>query len=291
MLQPLLPTQWCNTKPILLLSTLLIAPAAPVWAEDDNLPRTIAATPYIASSRLPMQVFDTAQEMIQPETQPDPLHSSYPVPWNWVTTTYEELRDSTDAQPRYYRTPPLISPDGLYAAYSRIQMQTRSDLHSSQVSSVMFLENLKTGELKTITASSPLAANYLEEDHQQLQSGAISILIPVSWSEQGDRLLARQFEGLFSTSEASDYAVIWDRNTARTRTVAPTTIQYTNAVLLGWSSLYPQQVLFRAGSLGETEWPQWAVNLESETTLAKDDKPIVYGRFQNPVWSGPQAKW
>lgn len=284
----LIPCEWCNAKPFLLLSALFITPHA--HASASNMPVVVLPAEYVASSRPALQVSDLSQEVLPPEVPTDPLNSNYPVPWNWVMATYADLKENPHPDPRYYRSPALISPDGLYAAYSRIAMQVQEQLFGSRVSSVMFLENLQTGELQTITASSPLAADSLGGQGQN-QAGAISILIPVSWSKEGDRLLSRQFEGLFSASDASDYAVVWNRNTKITHTIAPISVQYTNAVLLGWSTLYPQQVLFQAGLLGEENWPLWAVNLDSQTTLANDDKPIVYGRFQQPAWTGPQAKW
>ena len=279
--------EWCNAKPLLLLSALFIAPDAHA---SDRVPVVVLQAEYTSTSQPALQVADGAREVPSPDVPADPLNSNYPVPWNWVMATYADLKENPHPDPRYYRSPALISPDGLYAAYSRIAMQVREQLFGSRVSSVMFLENLQTGELQTITASSPLAGEFLGGNGQN-QPGAISMLIPVSWSKEGDRLLARQFEGLFSASDASDFAVVWNRETRITSTIAPVRVQYTNAVLLGWSTLYPQQVLFRAGSLGEENWPLWAVDLDSKTTLANDDKPIVYGRFQQPAWTGPQARW
>ncbi len=290
MTKPLLPAEWCHAKPLLLIAAALIAPNSALASTDEWPHVTVPAT-YTATNLPPLQVANTAQETIHPEMPTDPLNSPYPVPWNWVMATFAEFRDGTNLEPRYYRSPSLVSPDGQYAAYTRIQMQPGSELHASRVSSVMFLENLQTGNLQTIVASSPLADNPFSASDITYQPGAISILIPVSWSESGDRLLARQFEGLFSASDASDYAVIWNRTDNQTSTLSPTAIQYTNAVLLGWSSLNPQQVLFRAGNLGEDVWPLWAVNLDSRTALADGDKPIVYGRRKTPAWTGPQARW
>jgi len=286
----LLPSEWCQAQPLLLIAAALLAPP-PAIANPDEWPRISIPAAYVAASIPPLYVANTAQETIRPEMPTDPLSSPYPVPWNWVMATFAEFREGTNLEPRYYRSPSLVSPDGQYAAYSRIQMQPGNEFHASRVSSVMFLENLQTGNLQTITASSPLADNPFNSSHEPYQPGAISILIPVSWSESGDRLLARQFEGMFSTSDASDYAVIWSRTNNQTSTLAPTAIQYTNAVLLGWSSLNPQQVLFRAGNLGEETWPMWAVNTESKTVLANGDKPVVYGRRRTPAWTGPQARW
>jgi hypothetical protein len=248
------------------------------------------APPYLATAQPPMQVTNAANTSIRPEVPIDPLNSAYPVPWNWVLATYAEFGESQTLGTRFYRSPSLMSPDGQYAAYSRIQMQAEPNLYGSRVTSVMFLENTKTGDLRTITAASPLSDNPFGGSEDARMPGTISILIPVSWSKQGDRILARQFEGLFNTSEASDYAVIWERNNNRTVTVAPNTTQYTNAVLLGWSQADTNCVLFRAGNLGEEHWQMWAVNPNGETVLARQDTPVVYGQVLNQVWTGPQVK-
>lgn len=219
----------------------------------------------------------------------DPLDSPYPIPWNWVINSHAEVSSTESSALRYYRTPSLISPDGQYAAYSRIQFQIRSQLHSSRVTSVMFLENLQTGNLEVITAASPLANNPFDGNPEAQLPGVITMLVPVSWSELGDRLLARQFEGLFSSSMVSDYAVIWNRNLNKTTTVAPAQVNYSHAVLLGWSENNANHVLFKAGILGDENWPLWAVSSEGKTLLATGDRPQTFGRSVAEAWAGPQA--
>ena len=218
----------------------------------------------------------------------DPLNSPYPIPWQWILSTHQELQQLPQPEPRYYRSPAMVSPDGQYAAYSRLKMAIDPRFFRSTVSSVMFLEHLKTGELQTITAASPVAVEMLNQDEQRAAAaGMASVLLPVSWSVEGDRLLARQFEGLLSTSIASDYAVIWNRHNQETQTLNPKGIEYSNAVLLGWSQLDPEGVLFRAGVLGEEPWLLWLVT-PSQTQLAAGDQPIVHGQQEQPVWSGAQ---
>jgi hypothetical protein len=250
-----------------------------------------ATSSTVPSSPSSLEVPEAVPDMNQPSVQIDPLDSPHPIPWNWVMATHAELSASASSGSRYYRSESLISPDGQYAAYSRIKMQSQPELYRSRVSSVMFLENLHTGDLHTITAASPLADNPLDTTEEGDMPGTIAILIPVSWSQSSDRILARQFEGMFSTSDASDYAVIWDRHQNRTNTISPNRVQYTNAVLLGWSPTNPDQVLFRAGNLGDERWPVWAVNLEGHTAIATDEEPIVFGKFVNHIWAGPQARW
>lgn len=209
--------------------------------------------------------------------QVDPLESPHPIPWSWVLATLNANSSSHLAGLYCYRSQSLISPDQRYAAYSRIQMQVESEYFRSHVTSVLFLENLRTGDLQPITPASPLADNPFLDSSREL-TGRISIVIPVSWSETSDRLLAREFESIFGSDIASDYAVIVDRSQNRISTVAPTQIRYTNAVLLGWSQFQPERVLFRAGMLGDQHWQQWAVAANGQTTLAKGDRPSSLGK-------------
>jgi hypothetical protein len=288
---PLQPSQ------LLLATLLLMVHSLSAQAEPENL--FIEASPsLVPSSQTSIEVPVEVPEEIAPDmteqlelVQIDPLDSPHPIPWNWVLATHAELSESGDFGSRYYRSQSLVSPDGRYAAYSRIHMQGQPELYRSRVTSVMFLENLQTGDLRTITPSSPLAENPMVSNQEADMPGTIAIIIPVSWSQESDRILARQFEGLFSTSDASDYAVIWDRQQNRTSTLAPERIEYSNAVLLGWSQTNPDQVLFRAGELGDEHWPVWAVDLNGQTALALDDEPVVYGQVVNQVWAGPQASW
>lgn len=246
----------------------------------------------ITASSAPMLEQNTFSTTSEPSAPSDPLSSPHPVPWNWIMMTYSEFSEQDYFGTSYYRTPSLVSPDGQYAAYSRIKLKAGRELYTSRVTSVMFLEDLYSGDLQVISASSPLADNPLEVNEEADLPGVIAILMPVSWSERGDRVLARQFEGLFSTSDASDYAVIWNRQDKSTTTVSPSnTLEYTHSILLGWSQSNPQDVLFRAGIIGDEDWFLWAVNTTGETMLANEDQPRVYGQQVNQIWTGPQARW
>lgn len=117
--------------------------------------------------------------------------------------------------------------------------------------------------------------------------------MPVSWSEKSDRFLARKFEGIFNTGDSTDQAVIWDLQKNQTNTVAPA--QEVNehekiAVLLGWSKNDPDHVIFRAGEMGEEEWPLVKVAIDGKTAATTDaDQPITYGDKLTQVWAGPQV--
>jgi hypothetical protein len=222
--------------------------------------------------------------------QLDPLNSPYPVPWNWILATQAEGGHAAESQVYYYRSQSLLSPDERYAAYSRIQLRVCPDGFSSQVTSVLLIENLETGDLQTITPESPFADNPFLAPADNHRPGRIAILIPVSWSAQSDRVLAREFESQFGTDIASDFAVVWDRTCNQVVTFAPNGPSYTNAILLGWSQQYPNHALFRAGTMGEEDWPTWAVDVTGMCHLVFGDAPIGFGRVMNHVWAGPQPR-
>lgn len=271
---------WSCLQPYLklLIAVLVIAPIMVT-----PLQSTKAETLGTAMS---VSLPNTRTASDEPVTENDPLGSPHPVPWNWVMTTHADDSSNYSFGFHYYRSPALISPDGRYAAYSRIEMRSQPELYRSRVSSVMFVEDLQTGDLQVINATSPFADN-------RLVPGSISILTPVSWSKLSDRLLARQFEGLFSSSDASDFAVIWHRQQNRTSTVAPSqNYNHEISILLGWSQINPYQALFRAGNLGDQQWPLWAVADNGQTVAATNvDQAIVFGKQLKPVWSGPQVAY
>ena len=283
---------WFLTQPnpSLLPTLLLTAHCLPAWADSVNVP--VAASLSVVPSSLPLIEVpeEIAPDMTELGVQIDPIDSPHPIPWNWVLAAHAEISAYGGSGIRYYRSPSLISPDGQYAAYSRIQMQADSELYRSRVTSVMFVENLRTGDLRTIKASSPLADNPLVSNQEADMGGTFGIMIPISWSKLGDRILARQFEGVFNTSDASDYAVIWDRQQNRALTIAPDQIQYSSAVLLGWSEIHPDRVLFRTDEMGDEHWSMWAVDLNGQTAVATEDNPSIYGQVVNQVWAGPQSR-
>lgn len=218
------------------------------------------------------------------EIPTDPMDSPHPIPWQWIMTTYEEVQEGT----AYYRTPSLVSPNGKYAAYSRIEMKVQGQFFQSIINSTMFVENLETGELQKVMGTTPLGVHLAVTEGEDHIPGVMMVLIPVSWSANGDRLLARQFEGFLSTSDASDYALIWDTQTRTTTTLSPNGVEYTNAVLLGWDSTADQQVVFRAGILGEERWNLWAVGSDGQTQQTTTASPLLYGQTFNYPWTGGQ---
>ena len=214
----------------------------------------------------------------------DPLNSPHPIPWNWILATQQAAIATATEQ--YYRSQSLRSPDGDYAAYSRIHSQLQPQFTESQISSILFVEHLAVGGLQTLTSAAPLAATF-QGQAEAPPPGAISITIPIAWSADSQWLLARSFESLFGTDLASDYALVWNRSQGQSWTIAPSRLKYDHAVLLGWSEHYPGQVLFRVYAM-DGDPLVVRVALDGDTLAAGADQAQVHGQAVNHVWAGPQ---
>ncbi|WP_375505517.1 hypothetical protein [uncultured Nostoc sp.] len=235
--------------------------------------------------------------------QIDPIGSPHPIPWKWITATQEAIGSKGGSGVRHYRSVPVVSPDGKYAVYSRVQLEVKPQMYNSRVTSVLFVQNMHTKKLwvmaSTTSVSDPLLkvkAVKATSSEETDTSGKIGVLVPVSWSEKGDRFLARKFEGIFNTGDSTDSAVIWDRQKNQANTVAPANTKEEEheqiAVLLGWSKRQPDHVLFRAGELGEENWPLMEVGNDGKTVPTTDeDQPITFGKKVTEIWAGPQVAY
>ncbi|MDZ8263592.1 hypothetical protein [Nostoc sp. ChiQUE01b] len=233
--------------------------------------------------------------------QIDPIGSPHPIPWKWITATQEAIASNGGSGVRHYRSVPVISPDGKYAIYSRVQLEVKPQMYNSRVTSVMFVQDMHTKKLWVMASTTPVSDPLLkvkavkaESSAETDPSGQIGVLVPVSWSEKGDRFLARKFEGIFNTGDSTDSAVIWDRQKNHANTVAPVSDEEHEkiAVLLGWSKKQPDHVLFRAGELGEENWPLMQVANDGKTLPTTDqDQPITFGKKVTEIWAGPQVAY
>ncbi|AFY55038.1 hypothetical protein Riv7116_2530 [Rivularia sp. PCC 7116] len=231
-------------------------------------------------------------------SQQDPIGSPHAIPWKWITATQETVSANGGSGIRYYRSVPVISPDGRYSIYSRVKLEAKPQMHKSRVSSVLFVEDRKTNHLKVVASTSALIDPLLKAKEVAGKDsqipGKIGVLVPVGWSENGERFLARKFEGLFNTAHASDQALIWNREKNRANTVAPSqkNHQYDIAVLLGWSKNTPDNVVFRAGEMGQETWPTITVANDGKTVATPElDQPTTFGRKNTDIWAGPQVAY
>ena len=229
--------------------------------------------------------------------QTDPIGSPHPIPWQWILATQEAIGAKGGSGVRYYRSIPVISPDGKYAIYSRVQMEVKPEMHNSRVNSVLFVEDRQTKRLRVMTSTSvvidPLLKRQAILSAQGDNDGKIGVLVPVSWSEKSDRFLARKFVAIFNTADATDQAVIWNRQQDNLNVLSPVQSQDDHekiAILLGWSKKQPNNVLFRAGELGEENWPLLQVANDGRTVdiSAEGDQAVTFGE-KGSTWADPQV--
>ncbi|MEO0688264.1 MAG: hypothetical protein AAFY76_25190, partial [Cyanobacteria bacterium J06649_11] len=239
-----------------------------------------------------------SEEPQESESQQDPIGSPHSIPWKWITATQETVSANGGSATRYYRSVPVTSPDGRYSIYSRVKLEVKPEMHKSRVSSVLFVEDRKTNNLRVVASTSALVDPLLKAKKMQGENsqipGKIGVLVPVGWSENGERFLARKFEGLFNTAHATDKALIWNRQRNHANTVAPSqkNHQYDVAVLLGWSKNTPDNVVFRAGEMGQETWPTITVANDGKTVATPEvDQPTTFGRKTDDIWAGPQVAY
>lgn len=245
------------------------------------------------NGEIPVSEQPNESEMVQT----DPIGSPHPIPWQWIMATQEAVGGKGGSGVRYYRSVPVVSPDGKYAIYSRVQMEVKPEMHNSRVNSVLFVEDRQTKRLRVMTSTSmvidPLLNRQASLPVNPDSDGKIGVLVPVSWSEKGDRFLARKFVAIFNTADATDQAVIWNRQQNHLKVVNPVQSQDDHekiAILLGWSKKQPNSVLFRAGELGEENWPLLQVANDGKTVdiSAEGDQPVTFSE-RSRIWADPQV--
>lgn len=220
--------------------------------------------------------------------QVDPLNSPYPLPWQWILSTQARVAGNQQSAVYHYRSSSVRSPDGQWLAYSRLRLAARPQLWQCSVSSILFVENLSHGSLHPITARSPLAQDFWQQ--AEAAPGAIALAQPIGWDRSGKRLLARQFEGYFCSSWATDYALIWDSHSHQAQTLQPLLPELEVAVVMGWSQQQPEDVIFEAGMSGHAKLRRWQVNALGECQPGDQDQPQVFGEASVDLFAGPQAQ-
>lgn len=307
----LAPSTKLSSKQIDLLQKLKKSKIKSLTAEN-SLPKEVIVTQSLAAATQVSPVLRESQPKfttevpVSEEPSPeqaelsDPIGSPHPIPWKWIMATQEAIGSKGGSGVRYYRSVPVTSPDGKYVVYSRVRLEVKPEMYNSRVTSVLFVEEVQTKKLRVIASTSVLSDPLLQKQAQSPEptpgNGKIGVLVPVSWSEKGDRFLARKFEGIFNTADSTDHAVIWDRQNNQANTVSPEQAEDEHekiAVLLGWSKSQPDHVLFRAGQLGDEDWPLVKVAIDGKTvnTNTDTDQPITFGPKLTDAWAGPQVAY
>ncbi|MEH1926053.1 hypothetical protein [Nostoc sp.] len=275
-------------------------------SKENSFNKSLTATQVAPTLRESQPTTTTEVRVAEPRDesqaeQIDPIGSPHPIPWKWITATQEAIASKGGSGMRHFRSVPVVSPDGKYAVYSRVQLEVKPQMYNSRVTSILFVQDMQTQRLWVMASTAPVNDPLLKikaakaaQSEETDTNGQIGVLVPVSWSEKGDRFLARKFEGIFNTGDSTDSAVIWDRQKNQANTVAPAHEEDHEkiAVLLGWSKSQPDNVLFRAGELGEENWPLIQVANDGKTVTTTDnDQPITFGKKVTEIWAGPQVAY
>jgi hypothetical protein len=246
------------------------------------------------STETPLSLIQTASPTYPTETIPstqaiqaqDPLNSTYPVPWDVIWQKQAQATQSGKILTLRYQSATLVSPDGQRLAHSEINAQLSPEVTQSSVSSRLIITNAKGKVLQSIPSTLHLGNDSVKETTAQ-PIGTLSILMPATWSKDGQQLLTRQFEAVLGSDMSSDYALVWNRKTQMVKTVTPTPQNYDTAILLGWSARNPDQILFRTAILGEQKTDLVAVSRDGTTIATKSDQTLPVG---NIMRSGSEAR-
>jgi hypothetical protein len=202
----------------------------------------------------------------------DPLESSFPIPWSLIQKAQLQANQTGQIITSQYQSSALASPDGKIGAYSDISISIGPKADQSIVSSQIVL----TDNLGRVLQKIPASVHYEEADSGASLGnlkGVMAILIPVTWSEDSQQLLARQFEAVIGSDVASDHAFIWKRDVQKAKTVTPLPLDYDTAVLLGWNPANSNQLLFRTSRLGEASTQTIAVDERGKTIVMTSAHP------------------
>ncbi len=207
----------------------------------------------------------------------DPLASAYPIPWRWVWSIQAQAERTRRPIWSITQSPTLISPDGRYRAFSRVQVIAQRDYTRTQVSSTLHILSSR--------GAPPIVLQPVGQPRRP-EPGQLWVLVPVSWSADGKQLLVRQVFGWFGSSEISDSALVWQGEGQRARIVTPQAVAHTHALLLGWSREMPTSILFETRILGLERPSRWQVDLDGLTLAVRDeDAPVTYGIAQGTTWT------
>jgi hypothetical protein len=233
------------------------------------------------SSQTPLSLVQTASPTFHPapmnvsapaQTQ-DPLNSAYPIPWAAIWENQTKATQTGKVLTLRYLSGKVTSPDGQQQAHSEINLQLSPELTQSYVSSKLIIADAKGKVLQRIPSTLHLGDGKVKET-TAIPVGTLSILVPATWSQDGQQLLARQFEAVLGSDVSSDYALVWNRKTQMVKTVTPTPQNYDTAILLGWSPRNPDRVLFRTTVLGEQQTNLVAVTHDGTTIAFEGNQPL-----------------
>lgn len=246
------------------LNILPLAVTIPVYAVEHPTPAMTTRQINPDAKVLPLPVAAPADDL---------LNSQYAVPWPTIQQAQDTVTRTGQAQSFRYRSPVSIAPDQQTRAYSELHLALHPKPSHSFINSQLVIETKTQTYRFPSTLHLELAA---QSSTSNATPGTFSIIMPAVWSADGQSLLLRQFEGLFGSDVASDYALVWHASQSALQSYRPTAVDYDSATLMGWSQNRPGEILFQTRLLGQPTSQLVTVSPQnSSTTLASpSDRPM-----------------
>lgn len=226
-----------------------------------------------------------------------------PIPRLWLQDIQQQSFERNCTLVGILRGQPLVSEDGRWEVYSRVTYKI-TPVGFGRLSSALFVRDRQTQSLETIYAP---ASIFRQDDDLGLD---FLFLLPIEW--RNDRVLVREFSGLFRSQAILNQAIVWhpptDSSPARLHIETPQP-DVPATVLLGWD---PQsesnRILFAISdfsgppqvvAVGDRETrtvnyvpaPDWlaisdSVNLEREVSDAELEAEITMWESGWPALTG-----
>jgi hypothetical protein len=248
------------------LNILPLAVTIPVYAVEHP-------TPAMTVQRIDADAKTQVLPLPAAAPSDDLLNSQYAVPWQTIQQAQDTVTRTGQAQSFRYRSPVSIAPDQQTQAYSELHLTLHPKPSHSFINSQLIIETKTQTYRLPSTLHLELAA---QSSTSTATPGTFSIILPAAWSADGQSLLLRQFEGLFGSDVASDYALVWQSSQPALQSYRPTAVDYDSATLMGWSQNRPGEILFQTRLLGNPTSQLVTVSPQnSSTTLASSsDRPM-----------------
>lgn len=188
-----------------------------------------------------------------------------PIPRLWLQDIQDRAYQNNCTMVGVLRGQPLVSNDGRWEVYSRVTYEI-TPLGFGRLSSTLFSRDRQTQALETIYAP---ASIFRTDEELGLD---FLFLLPIEW--RNNRVLVREFSGLFRSQAILNRAIVWQPPTeaapARLQIETPQS-DFPATVLMGWEpEPESNRILF---AISDFSGPPQVVSISDLVTLPVNDIP------------------
>lgn len=188
-----------------------------------------------------------------------------PIPRLWLQDIQDQAYERNCTLVGVLRGQPLVSEDGSWEVYSRVTYEI-TPVGFGRLSSTLFARDRQTQELETIYAP---ASVFRTSDELGLD---FLFLLPIEW--RNNRVLVREFSGLFRSQAILNQAIIWqppgENEPARLQIETPQS-DFPATVLMGWDvESESNRILF---AISDFSGPPKVVSISDRGILPANDIP------------------